>query len=213
MSLVATQAYVIFHSATHPVFAPVDLQVSAGQIACVTGPSGVGKSTLLALIGGHLPPRCQVGGMVSLNGVNMLHRAAEYRDIGVLFQQAQLFPHLSVGQNLAFGLPAHIRDRRARIAHSLQQAGLEGMADRDPASLSGGQRARVALMRALLAQPKALLLDEPFSALDPELRDDIRNFTFDHIRASHIPALIVSHDAQDAAAADFTQPIVPGCQG
>ncbi len=113
------------------------------------------------------------------------------------------FPHLSVGGNVAFGLPRHTRGaaRLAAVEQALADAGLEGFADRDPATLSGGQRTRVALMRALLAEPEALLLDEPFSRLDASLRADIRAFTFAQIHARGIPALMVTHDEQDAVAA------------
>ncbi|HRK42615.1 MAG TPA: ATP-binding cassette domain-containing protein, partial [Gemmobacter sp.] len=110
----------------------------------------------------------------------------------------------SVGDNLAFGLAQNIRGRAARaaaIAEALEQAGLSGLERRDPATLSGGQRARVALMRTLLAQPLAVLLDEPFSKLDATLRDEMRAFAFRHIRNRGIPALLVTHDPQDAAAA------------
>ena len=121
-----------------------------------------------------------------------------------MFQDAVLFPHLSLGDNLAFGLARHVRGRAARraaVAAALTRAGLCGLHDRDPATLSGGQRARAALMRTLLAEPRALLLDEPFSKLDAALRDDLRAFTFDHIRSRAIPALMVTHDPADAQAA------------
>ncbi|MGB7320979.1 MAG: ATP-binding cassette domain-containing protein, partial [Albidovulum sp.] len=114
------------------------------------------------------------------------------------------FPHLSVGDNLAFGLAAQIKGRSARhaaIEKALEQAELTGFFHRDPATLSGGQRARVALMRTLLAEPCALLLDEPFSKLDPALRTDLRAFVFKHIRDRNIPVLMVTHDNDDAAAA------------
>ena len=115
-----------------------------------------------------------------------------------------LFPHLSVGGNLAFALPASLRGRQARraaIEAALAKAGLAGFANRDPGTLSGGERARVALMRTLLAEPRALLLDEPFSRLDAGLRDRIRAFVLDLIRAEGIPAILVTHQPDDARAA------------
>ena len=186
-----------------PLFAPISLTVEAGQVATLMGPSGIGKSTLLDAIGGHLAHGFAVSGRVELNGRDVLILPAEARRIGVLFQDAMLFPHLSVGDNLAFGLARAVRGgaRRLAVEEALEQAGLAGFAARDPATLSGGQRARAALMRALLAQPQALLLDEPFSRLDAGLRAEIRGFVFDHLRARGIPGLLVTHDASDAEAA------------
>lgn len=188
-----------------PLFAPLNLTIAAGEVGTVMGPSGVGKSTLLDAVGGHLAHGFAASGQVWLNGRSLDGAPAESRRIGLMFQDAVLFPHLSVGDNLAFGLGRHIQGRAARadaVARALEQAGLSGMERRDPATLSGGQRARVALMRTLLAEPLALLLDEPFSKLDPALRAEMRGFTFRHIRERGIPALMVTHDPQDAAAAN-----------
>ncbi|MFT7058410.1 MAG: putative thiamine transport system ATP-binding protein [Pseudorhodobacter sp.] len=188
------------------LFAPLSLTINPGEVATLMGPSGIGKSTLLDAIGGHLSYGFMLRGQVILNGRDLLRIPAEARRVGVLFQDAMLFPHLSVGDNLAFGLSRAVRGdaRQAAVAKALEQAGLAGFADRDPATLSGGQRARAALMRALLARPEALLLDEPFSRLDAELRSEIRDFVFEHVRAQGIPALMVTHDASDAEAAGGT---------
>ncbi|WP_138469094.1 ATP-binding cassette domain-containing protein [Poseidonocella sp. HB161398] len=186
------------------LFAPLSLTVQPGEVASVTGPSGIGKSTLLAAVGGHLEPGFRLCGAVRLGGRDLGGLPAERRGIGMMFQEAVLFPHLSVADNLAFGLAPRHRGRRARrgaVAAALEQAGLAGFGPRDPATLSGGQRARAALMRTLLAEPRAVLLDEPFSGLDPERRDAIRRFAFDTIRAAGIPALLVTHDAEDVRAA------------
>jgi putative thiamine transport system ATP-binding protein len=191
--------------AAQPLFAPLTLTVPPSTITTVVGPSGIGKSTLMDFIGGHLARGFHASGTVILDGHDVTHLPAEARRIGIMFQDAALFPHLSVGDNLAFGLAPHIRGRAARraaIEAALEQAGLAGFADRDPATLSGGQRARAALMRTLLAEPCALLLDEPFSKLDPDLRADLRRFVFDHIRDRDIPVLMVTHDNEDAAAAN-----------
>ena len=184
--------------------APLNLVVEAGEIATIMGPSGCGKSSLLGFICGTLDPAFAARGQVLLDGEDVGLRPPERRRIGILFQDDLLFPHLSVAENLAFGLPAALRDRgerAARIAAALAEAGLADFGARDPATLSGGQRARIALMRTLLAEPHALLLDEPFSKLDVALRGRIRAFVFDHARANALPTLLVTHDPEDAAAA------------
>jgi putative thiamine transport system ATP-binding protein len=186
------------------LFAPVKLTVTAGEVATVMGPSGIGKSTLLDAIGGHLARGFAMSGTVRLNGTDIGGLPAEARRVVMVFQDAVLFPHLSVGDNLAFGLPRSVRGnaaRRAAVAEALERADLASLHDRDPATLSGGQRARAALMRSILADPRALLLDEPFSRLDAALRADMRQFAFDTIQRRGIPALMVTHDPADAAAA------------
>ena len=175
-----------------------------GEVLTIMGPSGSGKSTALAAIIGTLGPDFSVSGRLVLDGCDVTALPTRARGIGLLFQDDVLFPHLSVGGNLAFALPATLRGRQARraaIEAALAKAGLAGFADRDPGTLSGGERARVALMRTLLAEPKALLLDEPFSRLDAGLRDHIRAFVLDLIRAERIPAILVTHQADDARAA------------
>lgn len=180
------------------------LAIKAGEVATIMGPSGSGKSTALAAITGTLAAEFTRTGRILLNGKDISEEPTRRRGIGLMFQDPVLFPHLSVGGNLAFALPAHVRGRaarQARIEEALASAGLKGHADRDPATLSGGQKARVALLRTLLAEPSALLLDEPFSRLDADLRAQIRAFTFDRARQAGIPTLLVTHDAEDARAA------------
>lgn len=182
----------------------VDLTIAPGEIVTLMGPSGSGKSSLLAHICGTLPAQFDVSGQVVLDDVPLDGRPPQDRHVGILFQDDLLFPHLSVGGNLGFALPASIRSRaarRAKIDEALSHAGLDGFADRDPATLSGGQRARVALMRVLLSEPCALLLDEPFSKLDAALRGQIREFVFDRARERQLPTLMVTHDPEDGEAA------------
>lgn len=201
------------------LFPPITLTVRPGEVASVMGPSGIGKSTLLDAIGGHLAHGFTLSGQIRLDGTDLGPLPPEARRVGLMFQDAVLFPHLSVGDNLAFGLAWSVRGRvarRAAVEAALERAGLADLHDRDPATLSGGQRSRAALMRTLLAEPRALLLDEPFSRLDATLRDDLRAFTFDHIRSRGIPALMVTHDPADAAAAagpviDMTRTEVRPC--
>lgn len=177
----------------------LDLTVAAGEVLTLMGPSGCGKSTALAAIIGALPSAFKMTGHIHLGGHNVTNMPTFKRRMGLLFQDDVLFPHLSVGGNLGFGLPRGTPDRDARIADALSAAGLDGMGARDPATLSGGQRARVALMRTLLSAPRALLLDEPFSKLDAGLRDQMRAFTF--AQARDLPTILVTHDIEDARAA------------
>ena len=176
-------------------------QIPPGQVLTVMGPSGSGKSTLLAALIGALPAGFSATGTVTLNGRAVMNLPTQDRRIGLLYQDDVLFPHLSVEQNLGFGLkPGGSKaDRLARINVMLDRIGLSGFGPRDPATLSGGQRARVALARTLLAEPEALLLDEPFSRLDQALRAQIRALVFE--MAAALPVILVTHDADDARAA------------
>jgi len=187
----------------NPLFSKLNLEVNAGQVKTVMGPSGCGKSSLLAHLCGTLPSVFQTSGKIILNDKTLDDLPPHDRKIGILFQDDLLFPHLSVGENLAFALPAKMRrhERHDKIEQALEEIELSGMNERDPASLSGGQRARVTLMRTLLAQPDALLLDEPFSKLDQELRGRFRKLVFTHAVKNSLPTLLVSHDHADAQAA------------
>lgn len=181
----------------------VDARVDPGAVLTLMGPSGSGKSTLLSLVMGDLAPAFTATGRVSLGGRDLTGLPPEARQVGILYQDPLLFPHLDVGTNLAFGLPRG-GARAARVQAvdtALDQIGLAGFAERDPATLSGGQAARVALMRTLLSGPRALLLDEPFSKLDTELRGQMRDLVFGRARDAGIPVLMVTHDAADAEAA------------
>lgn len=181
----------------------LDCVIAPGDVLTVMGPSGVGKSTLLAYVTGTLPPAFTATGRVLLDGEDITDAPPHQRRAGILFQDDLLFPHLSVGANLAFGLRkgGSRADRKARVDEALEQVNLGGFADRDPATLSGGQRARVSLMRVLLSEPGALLLDEAFSRLDTVLRAQVRELVFQRAREMRLPVLMVTHDADDATAA------------
>lgn len=182
---------------------PLNIQVDGGEVTTLMGPSGCGKSTLLAFVCGTIERTFTTEGTVFLNGHDVTLLPPEKRGIGILFQDDLLFPHLSVAENLSFGMPGSLTrsERKAKLQAALTDADLEGFGPRDPGTLSGGQRARIAVLRTLLAEPRALLLDEPFAKLDADLRDRFRDFVFSHARKAGIPTLMVTHDSADAAAA------------
>ncbi|WP_374311137.1 ATP-binding cassette domain-containing protein [Dongia sp.] len=179
---------------------PIDCEIEAGRPVVLMGPSGSGKSSLLNWLIGALPPGFMARGQVLLDGVDIGHLPTQARRLGILFQDDLLFPHLSVAENLGFGLPAGLpaSERLARIEAGLAEAELPGLGPRDPASLSGGERARIALMRTLLAEPRALLLDEPFAKLDVALRGRFRSLVLERAAARNLPVLLVSHDPADS---------------
>lgn len=182
----------------------IDCRIEPGTVLTVMGESGSGKSSLLDFIAGFLRPDFKASGKVMLDGKDLTPLPAQERHIGLMFQTPLLFPHMSVLQNLMFAIPATIRKkslRRDMAQQALADAGLSGFGSRDPATLSGGQQTRVALMRTLLAEPHALLLDEPFSSLDKARRADIRALVFDAARQKGLPVLLVTHDEEDAVAA------------
>ena len=176
---------------------PWSLQIPPGQVHSLMGPSGSGKSSLLAALCGTLPEGLVFQGEIRLDGRRIENLAPQARRIGILFQDDLLFPHMTVRENLLFALPAGAGDREARVLQALDEVEMAPWRQADPARLSGGQRVRVALARALLAQPAALLLDEPFARLDAGLRQRMRALVFDRIRQRDIPALLVTHDEAD----------------
>tara|TARA_B110000037_G_scaffold33441_1_gene40382 strand:- start:1592 stop:2221 length:630 start_codon:yes stop_codon:yes gene_type:complete len=176
----------------------IDCSVGPGEILTVMGPSGSGKSSLLAYIAGFLAPVFESSGSVLVNGVDICSLAAENRRIGLLFQDPLLFPHLSVAGNLRFAMQSSAKQKSQAISEGLNDIGLAGFDDRDPGTLSGGQASRIALLRLLLSGPNAVLLDEPFSKLDTQLREETRTLVFDKLRASGLPTILVTHDQADA---------------
>ncbi|MBW3761113.1 ATP-binding cassette domain-containing protein [Aeromonas jandaei] len=179
------------------------LQVAPGEVLTLMGPSGCGKSSLLAALAGVLPASdpIRLEGDVTLGERRLTQLPPQTRRIGMLFQDDLLFDHLTVAENLMFGMPASVKGHRARREKAvavLAQVELTSQADKLPGALSGGQKARVSLLRALLAEPEALLLDEPFSRLDKPLRAAFRELVFAQIKALAIPAILVTHDEEDA---------------
>lgn len=182
----------------------LDLIVQPGQILTVMGPSGSGKSSLIAAIGGFLAPAFSLQGRAFVGKEDITKLPSHKRCVGILFQDPLLFPHMSVGQNIMFGLQAGHggQERKDQAEQLLVDLDLKGFFDRDPAMLSGGQQARVALARTLAANPRALLLDEPFSKLDQQLRQSVRKLVFDLSHEKGLPVLLVTHDEADANAAN-----------
>lgn len=183
-----------------PLICNLDISVKPGTVHTLMGDSGCGKSSLLAAICGTASAAVTFDGTVTLDGERIDGLGTRQRRIGILFQDDLLFAHMTVRENLLFAVPPGLRaQREAAVAQALHDLELPGFAAADPDTLSGGQRSRVALMRALLAQPRALLLDEPFTRLDAALRDRMREFVFGVIQDRGIPALLVTHDEADIA--------------
>ena len=178
----------------------IDLTVEHGEILCLLGASGSGKSTLLRIVAGLEP--LQAGQLLFRQ--ELLARpgqepAAEARQFGLVFQDHVLFPHMTVAENIAFGLQTlEPAERNAIIHRQLAAVSLADFADRYPHTLSGGQQQRVALARALAPQPRLMLLDEPFASVDSTLRRQLREDTRRALRAAEVPAIVVTHDAQEA---------------
>lgn len=178
----------------------VSFSIEQGEIVCLLGPSGCGKTTCLRLAAGMEQPQ---EGTISLNGdiVSSADKLAppETRHIGFLFQEFALFPHLTVYDNICFGLTdLSAAAQKARALQLLKQVGLSGYAEKYPNSLSGGEQQRAALARALAPSPKLVLMDEPFSNLDPQLRDRMRDLTLHLLKQVGAAGLVVTHDAADA---------------
>jgi len=177
----------------------VSLSVAAGQVTCLLGPSGCGKSTTLRMIAGVETPDA---GRILIDGAEVFgptrNMPPEARGVGLMFQDFALFPHLTVAQNVAFGLSGDKAARRNRVEHLLARVDLAGFGPKHPHELSGGEQQRVALARALAPRPRVLLMDEPFSGLDNRLRDGIRDTTLEVLKAEGTAVLLVTHEPDEA---------------
>ncbi|MFN3292493.1 MAG: ABC transporter ATP-binding protein [Gemmobacter sp.] len=186
------------HYGTTRVLDDLSLTVPAGELVSLLGASGCGKTTTLRLVAGFLEP---TAGTITLGGKDLTRLPAHKRDIGLVFQSYALFPHLTVAENVAFGLKQRgvaAPDRSARIAAMLARVGLDHLADRLPGALSGGQRQRVALARALVIEPPLLMFDEPLSNLDARLRLEMRAEIRTLQRANGTTSVFVTHDQEEA---------------
>lgn len=182
-----------------------DIQVNKGELLVITGPSGIGKSTLLHWLLGNFPPHVTITGKILLSGINITDLAIEIRRVGLLMQDVYLFPHLNVLDNICFALPKNSqlsakKQRRLAAMKMLEQINLAHLATRNPQNLSGGERSRVGLIRALANQPQVMLLDEPFAALDPNTREKMGVWAFQQLAEQNIPSVMVSHDLDDLPA-------------
>jgi putative spermidine/putrescine transport system ATP-binding protein len=175
-----------------------DLDIASGRITALLGPSGCGKTTTLKMIAGLLDP---TAGDVTFDGDSVLHIAAEKRGAAMVFQNYLLFPYMTVGQNVGFGLRMRHVDKKViarRVSEMLELVKLPGLEERRPKQLSGGQQQRIALARALIIEPKVLLLDEPLSNLDAHLRDEMRELILSIQRQLGITSIFVTHDQEEA---------------
>ena len=178
-----------------PFIKNLNLKINNGNILCVFGKSGVGKSSLINVIAGTTEDNLSFEGEIILNGKFLNNIPIEKRKIGLLLQDGALFPHLTVEQNIYFGMNRKLKfkEKLFLINENLIKANMEGFQKRYPHTLSGGQKARIACLRAMISSPDALLLDEPFSSLDKKTMKSFQKFLFDYVKKLNIPCIIVSH--------------------
>ena len=191
-----------------PFIENLNLKVNNGKILTIFGLSGIGKSSLINVIAGVSENNLLFTGEIILNNKKITNILPEKRKIGLLLQDGVLFPHLNVEQNLIFGIKKNLtnKEKYLLINEHLINANMEGFENRYPNTLSGGQKARIACLRAILSEPAALLLDEPFLSIDPEQRNSFRLFVVNQIREKKIPCILVTHDESDKLISDY-QPL------
>ena len=176
-----------------PLIKNLSFKVKKGEILFISGKSGLGKSTLLDLISGFHDNNLIWTGKIYLNKLDITNASIQNKKIGYMLQDYFLFPHFNVKNNLIFSLPKQTRNKKEQALDYLKQINMVEFSDHYPSELSGGQKARIACLRAVISNPDALLLDEPFSSLDKKTMKSFQKFLFDYIRKLNIPCVIVSH--------------------
>lgn len=176
-----------------PLIKNLSFKVKKGEILFISGKSGLGKSTLLDLISGFHDNNLIWTGKIYLNKLDITNASIQNKKIGYMLQDYFLFPHFNVKNNLIFSLPKQTRNKKEQALDYLKQINMVEFSDHYPSELSGGQKARIACLRAIVSNPDALLLDEPFSSLDKKTMKSFQKFLFNYVKKLNIPCVIVSH--------------------
>ena len=176
-----------------PLIKNLSFKVKKGEILFISGKSGLGKSTLLDLISGFHDNNLIWTGKIYLNKLDITNAPIQDKRIGYMLQDYFLFPHFNVKNNLIFSLPKQTRNKKEQVMNYLEQINMVEFSNHYPSELSGGQKARIACLRAIISNPNALLLDEPFSSLDKKTMKSFQKFLFDFVIKLNIPCVIVSH--------------------
>ena len=176
-----------------PLVKNLSFKVKKGEILIISGKSGLGKSTLLDLISGFHDSNLIWTGKIYLNKLDITNASIQNKKIGYMLQDYFLFPHFNVKNNLIFSLPKETKNKKGHVLNYLKEIDMIEFSDHYPSELSGGQKARIACLRAVISNPEALLLDEPFSSLDKKTLKSFQNFLFDCVKKLNIPCVIVSH--------------------
>ncbi len=176
-----------------PLVKNLSFTVKKGEILIISGKSGLGKSTLLDLISGFHDSNLIWTGKIYLNKLDITNAPIQNKKIGYMLQDYFLFPHFNVKNNLIFSLPKEMKNKKEHVLHFLKKIDMVKFSNHFPSELSGGQKARIACLRAVISNPEALLLDEPFSSLDKTTVKSFQQFLFDYVKELNIPCIIVSH--------------------